>query len=138
MMNKNRLSETEPLLQVILDAIDEKQGKDLISIDLSHLGHAIADYFVICHGDSVPQVGAIAGFVEEQVARKLDLKILRRQGFENSQWVLLVFENVVVHIFLKEYRDYYKLEDLWADGVLINYAEAGNLPLPSKKKKLLE
>ena len=45
---------------------------------------------------------------------------------------------MVVHIFLKEYRDYYKLEDLWADGVLINYAEAGNMPLPSKKKKLLE
>ena len=121
-MNKNRISETEPLLRVILDAIEEKQGRDLISIDLSHLGHAVADSFIICHGDSVPQVGAIAGYVEEMVARNLDLKVLRRQGFENSQWVLLVFDNVVVHIFLKEYRDYYKLEDLWADAAVTNIA----------------
>ncbi|MGE4567907.1 MAG: ribosome silencing factor [Bacteroidales bacterium] len=137
-MNKNRISETEPLLRVILDAIEEKQGRDLISIDLSHLGHAVADYFIICHGDSVPQVGAIAGYVEEMVARNLDLKVLRRQGFENSQWVLLVFDNVVVHIFLKEYRDYYKLEDLWADGVVVNYADSGNQPLPPKQKKSLD
>ncbi len=137
-MNKNRMNETEPLLSVILDAIEEKQGRDMISINLSHLGNAVADYFVICHGDSVPQVGAIAAFVEELVARKLDMKVLRRQGFENSQWVLLVFDNVVVHIFLKEYRDYYKLEDLWADGVVVNYAETGNHPLPPKKKKSLD
>ena len=119
-MNKNNDSDTKNLLNCIVEAIEEKQGKDIVSIDLSQLGNSICDYFVICHGDSAPQVNAIVRWIEEYVWKNLEVDPLRKQGLENSQWVLLMYDNIVVHIFMKEYRDYYRLEDLWADGKLKN------------------
>ena len=116
---KNTVPEnTNQLLSVIIDAIQDKKGKEIIDIDLGPTGSAICDHFVICHGDSTTQVDAIANHVEQMVKSELNEKVFHSEGFENSQWVLLDYSDIVVHVFQKPYRDFYKLEELWADGHL--------------------
>ena len=108
--------EEEKVVDLIIEGIREKKGKEIISIDLSKLHNAVCRHFVICHGDSNTQVNAIAQGVERVLEEKLNEKVWRKQGFENAQWILLDYVDVVVHIFQKEYRDFYNLESLWADG----------------------
>ena len=103
-------------LRVIADAILDKKGEDVISIDLRPLGTAITDHFVICTGTSTTMVSAIADNIIKEAKEKLGIKPVRMQGMENAFWVIIDFGDAVVHIFLKEYREFYRLEDLWADA----------------------
>lgn len=103
-------------LRVIADAILDKKGGDVVSIDLRPLGTAITDFFVVCDGTSTTNVSAIADNVIKDVSEKLGMKPLRTQGLENNFWIILDYGYIVVHIFLKEYREFYHLEDLWADA----------------------
>ena len=103
-------------LRVIADAILDKKGENVVSIDLRPIGTAITDYFVICDGSSTTNVSAIADNILKEAREKLGLKPTRVQGLENNFWVILDFGNIVVHVFQKEYRDFYRLEDLWADA----------------------
>ncbi|NOZ47827.1 MAG: ribosome silencing factor [Chlorobi bacterium] len=104
------------LLSTIIEAIQEKKGIDIVSLNLAKLEQSITDHFVICHGNSNTQVEAIAREVEDKVKKVLNIKVWHKDGFKNAQWILLDFANVVVHIFQKEYRDFYNLEGLWADA----------------------
>lgn len=106
----------EKVVDLIIEGIKEKKGKEIVSIDLSKLNNPVCRYFVICHGDSNTQVNAIADGIEKILKEKLNEKAWHKQGFENAQWILLDYIDVVVHIFQKEYRDFYNLESLWADG----------------------
>lgn len=106
------------LNSVILESILEKKGKEIKVLDLRNIEQSIADFFIICHGDSNTQVDAVADFVERQVKTEIQETIISKEGSENSQWILLDYGSVVVHIFQKEYRDFYKLEDLWADATV--------------------
>ena len=108
-------------LRVIADAALDKKANDVISIDLRPIGTAITDYFVICDGSSTTNVSAIADNIVKQAKDLLGLKPLRMQGLENNFWVILDFGNIVVHIFLKEYREFYHLEQLWADAPTKTY-----------------
>lgn len=103
-------------VKVIADAMLDKKAKDVISLDLTPVGSSIADYFVICNADSTTAVAAIADNVLVKMKEKLDRKVVRMQGLENDFWIILDFGDVVVHIFLTEYREFYRLEDLWADA----------------------
>ena len=76
----------------------------------------MCDNFIVCHGDSTTQVSAIAESVEDKVKELTGIRITHREGIENAQWILLDYGSVVVHVFVKEARDYYKLEDLWGDA----------------------
>ena len=111
--------EQRDFVDFIIEGIKEKKGKEIISINMSALNNAVCRCFIICHGDSNTQVSAIANWVEKVIEDKLDEKVRRKQGLENSQWVLLDYVDVVVHIFQKEYRDFYNLEGLWADGQVV-------------------
>lgn len=111
-------------VKVIADAILEKKGQRTISLDLRKIGTAITDHFVICNADSTTQVAAIAENILDRMQEKLDRKVLRMQGLENDIWVILDFGEVVVHVFQTEYRDFYRLEDLWADAVVKSYEDA--------------
>lgn len=104
------------LLHCIIEAILDKKGKEIVNIDLMRLDYAMCDNFVICHGDSTTQVSAIAESVEEKVKETLGIRVTHREGTENARWVLLDYGSVVIHIFVKEAREYYKLEDLWGDA----------------------
>jgi len=113
---KKRSDEAGVLLKSIIKGIFEKQGHNVLKIDLRKLENRIADYFVICHGTSVTQVDSICDSVEITVQKKSGEKPLHIEGRENSNWVLVDYGNVIVHIFLEEYRNFYSLESLWADA----------------------
>ena len=115
---KKRQDETEILLESIIKGIFKKKGQDVLKIDLRKLENRITDFFVICHASSVTQVDSICDSVEDTVRIGTGEKPAHVEGLENCFWVLLDFGNVVVHIFLEEYRHFYNLESLWADASL--------------------
>lgn len=102
--------------QLIIEAIREKKGHEIVSIDLSQIENSICDCFIICHGESVTQVGAITESIEKNLKESAGIRAHHVEGLRNSQWVLLDFFDVLVHVFLEEYRSFFKLEELWADG----------------------
>jgi ribosome-associated protein len=106
----------DQLLKYIIEGIIEKKGKEVVNIDLRKLDYAACDNFIICHGDSATHVRALADWVEEKLEDKLKIRVAHREGMENARWILLDYGNAVVHIFLKEAREYYKLDDLWGDA----------------------
>jgi len=110
------LGNNNELVNCITEAILDKKGREVVNIDLMRLGYAMCDNFIVCHGDSTTQVHAIAEAVEEKVTVLTGIKLIHREGTENAQWILLDYGAVVVHVFLKEARDYYKLENLWGDA----------------------
>lgn len=110
-------------LRVIADAILDKKGQNVVSLDLRPVGSSIADYFVICNGDSTTNVAAVADNIIKKVHEELGLKPLRTQGLENNFWIILDYGNIVVHVFLTQYREFYHLEDLWADAPMKTYKE---------------
>ena len=103
-------------LEFILEAIKEKKGKDIISIDLRNVSNSIADYFIICHGDSTTQVDAIADEIEDQLKKEAKIRPHHIEGRDNSQWILLDYFDILVHVFIEEKRAFFNLEELWADG----------------------
>lgn len=92
----------------------QKKAVDLIVLDLGGLT-IIADYFVICSGESTTQVNAIAEFIEQEFANK-GVRLLGMEGLDYGHWVLLDYGDVIVHVFERETRDYYSLEKLWMDA----------------------
>lgn len=113
---KKRQDEAELLLESVVKGIFEKKGLDVLKIDLRKLENRIADFFVICHGSSVTQVDSLCDSVEDSVRKGTGEKPWHVEGLDNCFWVLLDYGNVVVHIFLEEYRHFYSLESLWADA----------------------
>jgi ribosome-associated protein len=122
-MKKKENQADEKLLEVIIESIQEKKGKNIVSIDLRKIENSIFDFFVICHGTSTTNVSAIADNVEIKPKELLGIKPAHIEGVQNSQWVLIDFSGIVVHIFQEEYRAFYRLEDLWADGKTKIYAD---------------
>lgn len=106
----------DDLIQVLIEGIEEKKGHDIVVIDLTSLDGTMWDHFIICHGDSNTQVEAIADSVARFARQRLSQDPLRSEGRENLQWVLSDFGDVAVHIFQKQYRVFYNLEELWSDG----------------------
>lgn len=122
-MKLSSLLKGNEVLHTIIDGIIEKKGKEVVCIDLSELDFAICSYFVICHGDSTTHVSALADFLEHDVASKHTQSPWSVQGKENSLWVILDFGDIFVHIFKKDVRSFYNLEDLWADGNVLRIDE---------------
>ena len=105
--------------RMVVEAIQEKKGHQIVTIDLSEVEHSICDRFIICHGESTTQVGAIANSIEKELKEKAGIRAHHVEGIQNSQWVLIDLFDVLVHVFLEEYRSFYKLEELWADGKVV-------------------
>ena len=114
--------DTEELNPLIIDAIQDIKGKNIVSLDLRNLDEAPADFFIICEGDSTTQVSAIAGNVIKRVKDELGVIPGHREGMINARWVLVDYFNAVVHIFYPETRQFYDLEDLWNDAEITEYA----------------
>ena len=108
-------------LQVIADAMAEKKGQDIVSLDLKSIGTAISDYFIVCNADSTTNVSAIADNIEDGMAEKCGRTVLRSQGKENAFWIILDYGDIVVHIFQTPMRNFYRLEDLWSDAERKDY-----------------
>jgi ribosome-associated protein len=104
------------LKDVIIEAIKEKKGQEIVVINLKEFKQSIADYFIICHGNSNTQVETIADFVERHTRTEIRERPLHVEGTGNAQWVLLDYSDVIVHVFQEPFRRFYNLEDLWADA----------------------
>jgi len=115
---KKRTNGAEIVLENVAKGIFEKKGHNVLKIDLRKLENRITDFFVICHGTSTSQVDSICDSVEDTVRKNAGEKPLHIEGLDNCYWVLLDYGNVIVHIFLEEYRNFYSLESLWADALI--------------------
>ena len=118
-----RLTKNSKLIKTIINAIQEKKGENIISLDLRKVNEAVADFFIICEASNQPQVRAISDFVEQEIKEKCDEDPYRHEGMKNLQWVLIDYVNVVVHVMLSETRKFYKLEEMWSDGVTHEHEE---------------
>lgn len=107
---------TEDLVKNVIEGIQSKKGKEIVVINFAKIENAVCQYFIICHADSGIQVTAISESIEEVVKENLHERVWHREGVDNAQWILLDYGNLIVHVFQKEFRDYYKLESLWADA----------------------
>lgn len=113
---KNKI-DSKLLCEVIVEGIKDNKGKDIVVIDLRSVENAVTDFFVICTGDSSTQIDGIAQSTIRLTRKEVQERPWHQEGKGTSEWVLLDYVSVVVHIFSQEQRDFYELEDLWADGV---------------------
>jgi ribosome-associated protein len=105
-----------PLVNGVIEGLLDKQGEHILKLDMRRLENAVCSYFIICHARSTTQVDALAESVELLVKRETGERPLHKEGLDNCLWVLLDYGNVVVHIFQEEQREFYRLEELWADA----------------------
>ena len=103
-------------INVIAAAMLDKKAQGVVAMDLTGIGTAITDSFVICNADSTTQVVAISDNIVEQMWLKCKRDPIRAQGRENAFWIILDYGDIVVHVFKTEYREFYRLEDLWSDA----------------------
>lgn len=114
----NRLTKNAKILKTIIQAIQEKKGEKIISLDLRKIHEAVTDFFIVCEAGSTTQVRAIADFIETEVKNKCGELPYKHEGKQVLQWVIIDYINVVVHIMLPETRRFYKLEEMWSDAVM--------------------
>ena len=96
--------------------MQEKKAQDIVVMDLRNVKNAITDYFIICSGGSDTQIDAISGSVEEEILKVSRTFPKNREGKANREWILLDYVDVVVHVFKKDRRAFYDLEQLWGDA----------------------
>ncbi len=116
-MTKKKISSTSAMLaDIIVKGIQEKKGKEITIMNLTNVHNSMCDYFIVCNGTSRTQTEAIADSVQEEVKKAVGANPRFKEGFINSEWILLDYFDVVVHIFQKETREFYQLEKLWDDA----------------------
>lgn len=109
---------TDQLIAHIIEAIDNTKGQDIKLLDLRALENAICDYFIICTGASNTHVDSLSGAVQKHISKSLKEHPWHTEGEQVAQWILLDYIDVVVHIFQKDVRKHYDLENLWGDAVI--------------------
>ena len=116
---------SEHLADSVITGMQEKKGKEIVSIDIRKFKNSFTDFFIICHAESHTHVQAIADSVEEIVFKLSGETPAHKEGKANAEWILMDYINVVVHIFRKDKRDFYGVERLWADAtvrtIAVNY-----------------
>ena len=113
---KKEKSHSEILSKCIVEGMQENKAKDIVVIDLRGLGSAVCDFFVICSGDSSTQVDGITNAIMRFTRKTMKEKPWKAEGERNSEWVLLDYVDVVAHVFYKDARSFYELEELWSDA----------------------
>ena len=116
-----RLTRNSKIFKTIINAIQEKKGEKIVSLDLRKIPEAVADFFIICQANSNTQIKAIADFIEEDVKDKCGEAVYKHEGRQAQQWILIDYINVVVHIMLPEPRKFYQLEEMWSDAAAMEH-----------------
>ena len=114
---------TEELLDKVIKGIQDKKGRNIVTLNISKIENSICDFFVICHGTSTTHVDAIADSIDRKVKTEFKAKPYHKEGLDNLTWVLLDYGSIIIHIFQEEYRTFYNLEDLWADAPMEKYQD---------------
>lgn len=107
---------SEILSEWVVEGMLEKKAHDVVVMDLREVKHAVADYFVLCSGNSDTQIDAISTSIEEEIHKRSKQNPWKREGQQNREWILLDYVDVVAHVFDKEKRQFYGLEELWGDA----------------------
>ena len=118
-MAKAKLKENK-LIDEILFSIDDVKGVDINLMDLTKISNTVCGFFIICTGTSNTHVSAISNSIKRNVSKKLKEKPFSTEGTENQEWVLIDYVDVVVHIFQRNIREYYDIENLWGDAKITN------------------
>lgn len=111
-----RLTKNSKIIKTIIAAIQEKKGENIISLDLRKINEAVSDFFIVCEAGNQPQIRAIAENVEYRVRELCSENPYHHEGYNNLQWVLIDYVNVVVHIMQPDTRKFYRLEEMWSDA----------------------
>ena len=122
---KSTLVRQDPdtLADLVVRGMQDKKASDIVVLNLKELKNAVADYFIICSANSDTQIDAVARSVEEEIEKITGESPWQTEGRTNREWVLLDYVDVVVHVFLRDRRKFYALEELWGDAD-ISYIEA--------------
>lgn len=116
-----RLTRNSKIFKAIIQAIQDKKGENIVSLDLRKIHEAVSDFFIIVSANSSTQVKAIADNVEEQVKRLCDENPYKHEGHQAAQWILVDYVNVVVHVMQTETRKFYRLEEMWSDASMMEH-----------------
>lgn len=109
------------LNDLIIDAIQDIKGKNILKIDLRNIDESPTDFFIICEGESTTQVNAIAQNISKRVKQELGYLPFSKEGMDNAKWVLVDYFETIVHVFYPETRAFYDIEDLWSDAEFTQY-----------------
>ena len=115
--------DSDTLADLVVRGMQDKKASDIVVLNLKELKNAVADYFIICSANSDTQIDAVARSVEEEIEKVTGESPWQTEGRTNREWVLLDYVDVVVHVFLRDRRKFYALEDLWGDAD-IRYIES--------------
>ena len=119
---KNDHTSIEALNDLIVDCIQDIKGKNVIKLDLRDLDEAPAEFFIICEGDSNTQVKSISENIYLRIREETGERPQHSEGKQNARWICMDYFNTVVHVFYRETREFYQLEDLWSDADFTEYA----------------
>lgn len=114
-------ADTDQLITQAIRGIEEVKGLDIEILDLRELENTVTDYFIICNGTSNTHVNAIVNSIQKTVSKAIQEKAWHIEGSENSEWVLMDYVHVVVHVFQKHIREYYDIEGLWGDAKSVKF-----------------
>ena len=129
-INKNKEFTAEQMRDFVVRGMQEKKAHDIVVMDLRNVKNAICDYFVLCSGNSDTQIDAISSSIEEEVYKVSQQDPWHREGKTNREWILLDYVDVVAHVFKKDRREFYDLEQLWGDAE-IHYVEDNEFSVAS-------
>ncbi len=114
----NKKDNADELITEIIKCIENIKGEEILLLNLKKIENSPCDYFIICNGSSNTQVNAIVNKIKKNVSKSLLKKPLHIEGLENAKWVLIDYINIVVHVFQREIREFYNIEELWGDAKL--------------------
>jgi ribosome-associated protein len=126
MAKKRKAASSEKLCDAIVKGMQEKKASDVLVMDLRKVKNAVADFFVVCSGNSDKQLDAIADSVDHEVFKAVKENPWHVEGKSNKEWVLLDYFDVVVHIFKKDKREFFALEKLWGDAEMTEIKDGAN------------
>jgi ribosome-associated protein len=126
MAKKRKGANSETLSGVIVKGMQEKKASDIVVMDLRKIKNAVADFFVICSGNSDKQLDAISDSIDAEVFKKFQENPWHTEGKNNKEWMLLDYINVVAHVFRKDRREFYALERLWGDADITEIGDDKN------------
>ena len=111
-----KIDTAQSLLDEIIIGIENVKGEEILILDLIEIDNTPCEYFVVCSANSNTQVSAIVSSVQKNVSKVLHEKPFHTEGLEVAEWVLIDYVDIVVHVFQKQIREYYNLEELWGDA----------------------
>lgn len=122
-MTTEKHNTSSEILNLITEGIQERKGHGICHVDLSEIEASGVSHFVICEGNSTMQVSAIADSVRDYLLEHANIKPFNYDGYQNSQWIVIDYGDILVHVFLPEERNRYRLEELWSDAKITPIAD---------------